>query len=470
MTSTSDQGYPSAAAIAPPPGCPAHVPAAAGTQLYGPDAERDSNGLYERLRQQHGPVAPVLVPGGQPAWLVLGYNEIRAVTSQTSLFNSDPRNWRAVQDGQVGPDHPLAPLAFYQPMANFADGPEHERLRRAVRESLDLWDGRAVRRFVQRMANGLIDDFAAAGRADLVSQFAEQLPMLVMTQLIGMPEEEGPRLVEACRDLMKGSETAVASNDYVLRTLTALVARKRNQPASDVASWLLAHESKLSDREVVEHLRLIMVGGNETTSNLIADMLEVVLTDPQARAQLSGNQLALSAALEGVLWDSPPLRVIPARYALGDTTLGEQVIHAGDMVLLGLAAGNADPRIRPEGSSMQGNRAHLAFGSGPHACPGSDIGRSIADNGIDQLLVRLPDLWLADEHAPRTRVSTWTSSHLVKLDVTFSPVTPPVRAKERVAPVVEHIEVASDAEYGPEAEVQPRRRWWSPMARWWGGY
>ncbi|MEU9127803.1 cytochrome P450 [Kitasatospora sp. NPDC048540] len=415
MTSTPEQG---------PSACPVRH-AGVSARLFGPDAEQDSKGLYERLRGGHGAVAPVLVPGDLPAWLVLGYREIKTVLASPDRFTSDPRQWRAVLDGQVGPDHPLAPLAHYQPMCNFADGTEHQRLRSAVRSALDSWDSREVGRHVVAAANRLIDRFAPAGRADLVNEFAEQLPMLVMTQLMGMPEQDGPRLVEACRDLMKGTETAVTSNEYVLDALRGLVARKKRRLGDDLASWLLTHESRLSDHEVVEHLRLIIVGANETTSNLIADMLEVVLTDPGARAQLRGGQMALIDALDRVLWDSPPLSVLPARYAVEDTSLGGQAVRRGDMVLLGLAAGNADPAIRPDAAkSMAGNRAHLAFGAGPHACPGLDIGRSIADTGIDELLRRLPDLWLADEEAERPRTPTWTSSHLVGLEVTFAPSPP----------------------------------------------
>ncbi|MFC9060775.1 cytochrome P450, partial [Streptomyces sp. NPDC057074] len=111
-----------------------------------------------------------------------------------------------------------------------------------------------------------------------------------------------------------------------------------------------------------------------------------------------------------------------AYFAKQETELGGQRIRAGDGLLLGIAPGNVDPRIRPDlDASMMGNRSHLAFGGGPHECPGQDIGRAIADAGIDALLMRLPDVQLAcDEDDLRWR-SSIASRHLVELPVRFEP-------------------------------------------------
>jgi cytochrome P450 len=415
-SSPLDQDHTSAL-TAPPPGCPAHGLGSAGIhRLYGPDAESDRMALYAQLRNEHGGVAPVLIPGDLRVWLVLGYRENLDVLRNPSRFSSDP-----IYFGEkIGPDHPLAPLTARQPLINFADGQEHQRLRAAVADSLARFNGRGIRHHAVRAAGRLIDDFAPAGRADLVGQFAELLPMVVMTQLLGMPEEPAPRLAQACRDLMQGTETAVASNNYILQVLTDLVERKKALPGHDLASWLIQHDARLEDREVVEHLRQVLVASNETTVNLIAETLRVVLTDDRFRAQLAGGSMTLPDALEDVLWNFPPLAVLPARYATGDTVLAEKTIKQGDMVLLGLAAGNVDPEIRQDlATSMQGNRSHLAFSSGPHECPGQNIGRAIAETAIDVLLVRLTGLHLLVPDNEMSRTPTWTSSHLDSLPVEF---------------------------------------------------
>ncbi|MEU3907315.1 cytochrome P450 [Streptomyces goshikiensis] len=408
----------------PPPECPAHAPGAAGGlhRLHGPEAEADPMGLYEKLRAEYGPVAPVLVSGDLPAWLVLGHRENLDVARTPSRFARDPRGWRDMREGRVPADTPLGPMVTWVPVCNFTDGPVQERLRGAVVESLERFDKRGIRRYVTRFANQLVDRIAGDGHADLVAAFSDQLPMLVMTQLVGAPDEHGPLLVNAARDMLQGTETALQSDRYVTVTLEQLVADRKAQPARDLASWLLEHPANLSDTEVLMHLRVVLIAAYETTANLIANTLRTVLTDQRFRASLSGGHMTLPDALEQVLWDEPPINTIIGRWATGDTVLGGRQVKAGDMVLLGLAAGNADPQIRPDANaSVRGNRSHLAFSSGPHECPGQDIGRAIADTGIEVLLDRLPDVRLAIDASELRWHGTLMSRHLLSLPVRFAP-------------------------------------------------
>lgn len=273
----------------PPPECPAHAAGAAGGlyRLHGAEAQADPLALYEKLRAEHGPVAPVLVSGDLPAWLVLGHRENLDVARTSSRFARDPRGWRDMREGRVPADTPLGPMVSWVPVCNFTDGPVHERLRAAVVESLERFDKRGIRRYVTRFANQLVDQIAGEGYADLVSGFSDQLPMLVMTQLIGAPDEHGPLLVNAARDMLQGTETALQSDRYVTATLEHLVVERKAKPARDLASWLIEHPANLSDTEVLMHLRVVLIAAYETTANLIANTLRTVLTDPRFRASLS---------------------------------------------------------------------------------------------------------------------------------------------------------------------------------------
>ena len=419
-----DRAVAEPAALLPPPGCPAHCadPTGATTPLYGPAAESDPGGVYEQLRKQHGPVAPVVIEGGVPAWLVLGYQENMEATRTPARFSRDSRRWRDFQEGRVPADSPIVPMVGWRPDCVSQDGEEHRRLRAAVEDSLARFDRHGIRRHIQRYATQLVDGFAEAGTAELMTQYAQQLPMLVLTRLFGMPEEVGPRLVEASAGIFMGGEQALVYNDFILETLRDLVADKRANPGHDFASWLIAHPAALTEEEVQHHLRLVMVAANETTTNLIANTLRVVLTDPRFRASLAGGMMTVEDAVEQVLWDEPPMMVLPARFATGDMQFGGHKIASGDLLLLGLAAGNADPEVRPDPSAtVHGNRSHLAFSRGPHECPGQDIGRAITDTAVELLLARLPDIALA---VPETELS-WTSStwsrHLNALPAAFSP-------------------------------------------------
>ncbi|MFB7631673.1 cytochrome P450 [Streptomyces sp. NPDC056149] len=412
-------------ASGPPPQCPAHARTGNAdglARLFGPEIADDAPGFFERLRAQHGSVAPVLVDGDLPAWLVLGYRENLEVLRTASRFCHDSRIWHCFKEGRVPADSPLMPALAWQPVCLFMDGEEHERLRVAITESMGRFDRRGIRRCVTRSANQLIDDFIGDGQADLVSQFAVQLPLRVVAQLLGMAEEDGPRLVEAARDLLMGTETAVESNAYLMKSLEQLVATKRAVSGPDFTSWLMAHPAHLTDEEVAHHLRIVLLAANENTTNLTANTLRMVLTDPRFRASLTGGSMTLPDALEQMLWDEPPTAVMPARWATGDTELGGQSIKEGDMLLLGLAPGNSDPAIRPDLSvAMQGNRSHLAFSGGPHECPGQEIGRAIIDTGIDVLLTRLPDIELAVPEGELKWVSHWIARHLTELPVKFTP-------------------------------------------------
>ncbi|KPI30894.1 hypothetical protein OV450_1671 [Actinobacteria bacterium OV450] len=475
----AEHGWPAAEpGPTPPAGCPAHTATGAdgATRLYGAAAATDPMGLYEKLRATHGPVAPVLLDGDVRAWLVLGYLENRDVASRPTQFSRDPRVWHGWTSGEIDPaTSPLVPMIGWRPDCVCADGEEHQRLRGAVTAGLSQFDHRGIRRHIARFAHQLIDTFCQSGEAELVGQFTEHLPMLTLTHLLGMSEESGPGLVHAARDLFKATETSLASNAYVLESLEQLVVAKRARPGHDIASALMAHPANLTDEEVVHHLRLILLAGYETTANLMSNVLRMVVTDPRFRGSLAGGQMTLPEAVEQVLWDEPPLMVCPGRWAKGDTVLGGQQIKTGDMLLLGLAAGNVDQAIRPDPSTpVHHNRAHLSFSAGTHECPGQDIGRIIADSGIDILLTRLPDITLAvPEERLTWRSSTW-ARHLTALPVNFAarppqakdapaplPV-PPARSNGMPSAPLRPANAPANAP-APERRPEPRVPWWTRL-------
>ncbi|MGC0421978.1 cytochrome P450 [Embleya sp. AB8] len=450
---------------APPPGCPAHAGATATegiTRLYGPETIADPGAAYERLRAEHGAVAPILVDGDFPGWLVLGYRENLEVMRTPSRFSRDARNWRDWREGRIPPDATILPIMGYRPDCVSTDGAEHQRLRSVITESLDRLDRRSIRKHVQQVTHELADRFAGDGHADLVAQFAQQLPMLVIAKLYGLPDELGPQLVQASADLMMQNERALTSNEFILDTLRELADRKRAEPGADFPSWLIEHPNQLTEDEVLHHLRLVMVAANELTIALIANTARVVLSDDRFAASLAGARLTLPEAIEQVLWDEPPLWVIPGRWALVDTELGGRRIRAGDLLVLGVMAGNLDPKIRTDITvPVHNNRAHLAFSGGAHACPGQEIGRAITDTALDTLHARLPDIRLTHPgEPPAWHAATW-ARYLTSLPVDYTPVpvvdppewTPPPRPPRPPAP--------------PKPPTAPLpTTWWSRAATW----
>ncbi|MEV0172409.1 cytochrome P450 [Streptomyces sp. NPDC050803] len=477
----------------PPPGCPAHGLGPGGLRrLYGPEAE-DLSDLYEQLRDEHGPVAPVLLHDDVPMWVVLGHTENLHMLRTPSQFCRDSRIWNPLLEGMVKPDHPLMPHIAWEPICSYAEGDEHLRLRGAVTGAMSTIDHRNIRRHINRYTQRLVNQFCEQGEADLVSQFAEHLPMAVMCEILGMPEEYNDRIVQATRDMLHGTETAIASHAYVMSALQRLTERRRSEPSDDFTSQLMAHPARLTDDEITKHLWVVLMAAYEATANLIANVLRMVLTEPGFRAQLKGGQMTVPEAVEQSLWNEPPFSTVFAYYAKQDTELGGQRIRKGDGLLFGIAPGNVDPRVRPDlSANMQGNRSHLAFGGGPHECPGQDIARGIADTGVDALLMRLPDVQLdCDEEELAWRQSI-ASRHLVELPVRFAPKpqqdvlakpshapVPPQRPAWRVSslppePVqpqsVPQPQPVAAPVPAPQPEPAPRLGAWRRFVRWWRGY
>ncbi len=360
-------------------------------------------------------------------------------------------------------------------------------------------DFRGLRRHVNRSVQRVVNRFCEEGEADLVGQYAEHLPMAVMCQVLGMPDEYNDRIVQAARDMLRGTETAIASNAYIMDALQRLTARRRVEPMDDFAGHLIAHPAGLTDEEVSQHLRVVLIAAYEATANLLANVLRQVLIDPRFRSQLNGGQMTVPQAVEQLLWDEPPFSTIFAYYAKQDTELGGRRIRKGDALLFAPAPANVDPRVRPDPTAdMQGNRSHLAFGGGPHECPGQDIGRTIAEVGVDALLMRLPDVELSVDEEELAFTESIASRHLVSLPVHFTPrPQQDVRKRpthENDAPAQQrdwHIEAAprpavTAAEPEPRpapaeppvpvppppavTEPTPPRNAWQRFLRWWRGY
>ncbi|MFI7096989.1 cytochrome P450 [Streptomyces lydicus] len=408
-----------------PRGCPVEHGSPDGlTRLYGPDVALDSHGIYGRLRKEYGAVAPILLEGDIPAWLVLGYRENRRVLDNARQFSRDSRIWRDWKEGRIEATSPLIQMLGWRPDCVSQDGEPHRRLRRAVSDNLEAIASRGIRRHVTHFANKQIDAFDE-GSADLVSEYAEYLPMLVLTRLFGLPAAEGRNLAVSCAQVIKGGEDALVHNGRIMEILGQLAERKRTEPGPDFTTGLLGHDAGLDEGEILSHLRLVLITAHTTTSNLLARVLQLILTDSSRLAGLVSGQLNVAAVVEDAMWNSPPLAVLPGRFATVDLELGGRHIREGDLLVLGLSAGNLDPEIRPDvGVSLYGNQSHLAFSSGAHECPGQSIGQAIIETAVDVLLHRLPGLRLAVPVEELTSTASTWEARLDSLPVEFAAAPP----------------------------------------------
>ncbi|UNZ21550.1 cytochrome P450 [Streptomyces sp. 891-h] len=408
----------------PPPGCPAHQGGDA-VPLMGPRFQSDDRArLYREMYEQHGPIAPVVLPGDVPCWLVLGYRELHQITSDSALFSRDSGLWN--QWPKIPADWPLLPMVGKQPSILYTVGERHHRRSALVSDALAAVDPFELRDRSERFADQLIDRLCGRGSADLIADYAKELPALVLAQLYGFSDQAGAELVPSVNALVDGGPDALRGRDRVQAAMSGLLASLRETPAAGVASRMLHHDysSDFSFQEILEDMMVNFVAGHQPTADWIGNSLRLMLTDDRFAASLSGGRHSVAEAMNEVLWEDTPSQNIAGRWATRDTQLAGRHIAAGDLLMLSFAAANGDPQVRPDRTSFTGgNSAFLSFGHGDHRCPypAQDIAEGIARTGIEVLLDRLPDVELAvSAHALVWRPSPFLRG-LASLPVRFTP-------------------------------------------------
>lgn len=379
--------------------------------LHGPELAEDPALVYSRLRE-HGPVAPVEPAPGITATLVTGYEAALEVLRDPATFPKDPRKWQDT----LPADQPVPLLMRYRPDFRHADGTAHSRVREAVTDSLARMDLYALRRHIESSADTLIARFSAKGSCDLVADYARILPVLVFNELFGAPPEISERLTGSL-----DTEDAERSSEMRRQAVEELVALKRKDPGRDVTSWLAAHPVRLTDEELAHQILALVGAGTEPTRNLIANGLRLLLSDERFAGDLSGGSLQVEDAIDEILWTDPPLANFAATYPTRAVEFAGVRLPKDQPVLISLAAANTDPAMATD--HREGNRAHLAWGAGPHTCPAQGHARLIASVAIEKILDALPEMELAVPAALLTWRPDAFHRALKALPVTFPPAT-----------------------------------------------
>ncbi|MFF0200853.1 cytochrome P450 [Streptomyces sp. NPDC005017] len=436
----------------PPPGCPAHG-SGARVPLHGPEFAADPQSYYDYLRH-YGPTAPVEIAPGVEATLVTDYATALHLLQDSTSFRKDSRRWRDLNEGRIPADSPILPVLAYRQNCMFTDGAEHLRLRQAVTDTMARVDTRKLSQSTERVAEYLIGQFSQRGSVDLLGDYAKQLPLFVFNELFGCPAEIGDRVLFGATGLFDGINAEKAA-EVMYTAIGELIALKRARPGEDITSWLMQHQSDLTNEEMVHQIALLLVGGNEPLRNLIGNTLHRLLTH-DAYANAGG---LIDDAIDDTLWENPPMQNLGAHFPATDMEFGGEKVRAGDLMLVSFAAANTGPALstaRQAGS----NRAHLAWSAGPHACPSKETARQITVTAIEHLLNRLPDVELA---VPED-ILTWRpgpfNRGLATLPARFTPVQP---VRRPAAPSARGEQVQQPAQTGARGE---RTGLWSSFLNW----
>ena len=355
-------------------------------------------------------------PFFQDAFLVTRYDDSTTALLDDRIGVDGMRAMTPEQRAQL-PEPPARARIFQRNLLG-VDPPDHTRLRKLVQPSFTNRQMEAFRPRIQAIVDYYLDQVEAAAAArgetapnrtmDLVSDFAFPVPIQVICELLGIPDEDQEDVKRWFHELPIGGG-AVRSEEQLETTfnefvsyLEALFERRRREPSTDLISDLVHAEEEgdqLDGEELLSMVFILLAAGHVTTVNLIASGTLALLTHPTELAKVRANPGLTKNAVEEVLRYWGPLDTTLPRFATEDLAIDGVEIARGETILVGLSSANHDPErfVDPEVFDITREDAnrHVAFGKGIHVCLGAPLARMEGDIALTTLLARYPELRLA---------------------------------------------------------------------------
>ena len=371
-------------------------------QLLDPEVLANPYPLYKKLRETD----PVHWDPFLHAWVVTRYEDVVEVMLKFSADRTPtPEQLEAM--GMMAELQPIAEVMVKQML--FMDAPGHTRLRALCATAFTPARVSALRQHIQDIADQLIDRVADRGRMDIIADFANPLPAIVTAELFGVPAGDHEKLKAWSTDFaeMLGNfqhnpdraRRVLKSTECLLDYFRTAIRRQVSHPCQGLVQSLMNAEvdgARLTEEEMVANLIVTMVGGQETTTNLIGNGLVSLLRNPDQLELLKNDSSILPLAIEELLrFESPSQHT--ARLAPQDMELGGKQIRKRQAVIAVFAAANRDPERFPDPDTLNLRRAdnrHVAFAWGAHYCFGAPLARMEAQIAFETLLRRLPYLRL----------------------------------------------------------------------------
>jgi pimeloyl-[acyl-carrier protein] synthase len=398
-------------------------------QLFDPDVLTDPYPLYHAMRSHD----PVYWDPYMHVWVVTSYPEVSTVLTNYSADRAPAADYL----DQLG-------LSFIKPFAEmmrqqmlFRDGTMHARLRNICSAAFTPRRVEALRSVIESIANELLNKVISSGHMDMVADFAGPLPAIVTAKMLGVPVEDHRQLGAWVVDLTEvlGNfqhhpdrvREIVRSLEDFKRYIAARMEEERKSPSNGLIYALMSSEvegHRLSDDEVIANTIITLIGGHETTTNLIATGFLTLLREPASFEQLRNQPEIVGSAVEELLRFESPVQHT-ARIAPADMQLGAKTILKGSRVVAALAAANRDPNrfLDPDRLDLlRSDNRHLAFGWAAHFCFGAPLARMEGQIAFNTLLRRLSAPALLDE------TLHWRSNAglrgLTSLNIRFEPGLP----------------------------------------------
>jgi cytochrome P450 len=380
----------------------------------------------EALREE----APVFQVPGAGYYLVSRFADVQDALRRHDVFSSDISH---LFDGQGKTFVPA-------PLLNLSDPPIHGQTKPIALRAFGPGKIAVLDAAITRIVDDLIDKFVDKGKVELLEEFAIPLPMTVIAGQLGVPLQDLDRLKHWSDKMLvfnnpaatdderrKAAEVIREANQYLLEVFRA----RRVNPTDDVISALATAKTEpvagteppreLTDDEAVSMMQLLLVGGNETTTNAIGNGMMLLMQNPTVAEELGTGKASWEGAIEEFLRLESPVRGF-WRIAKCDTQIANVPVPKNSLVFLSFASANRDPRHFPKPECLDPGRAnaktHLAFGHGIHLCVGFRLARKELSIAFPRLFARLGDIRLtpgkhdADQFVPTALVRGLKSLHL----------------------------------------------------------
>ena len=380
---------------------------------YTDDWKTDPFPIYREMRDE----APVYFAKHSSSWCVFRYDDVEHVLKTPETFSSDTRqasrklSMETLIEIQTGIRLSLALRVMPTTLARsrmliLEGGAQHRDMRKLLNRGFKPKNVLDWERRIQELVGECIAELDLGGSFDLVSQLALPLPTIVIAEMLGVEVERRADFKQWCDSILMGV-VPLASRDRrtamlrsmkkLKRYLLPLVAERRASPKEDLLSVLVAEqtgEAALSEHELFMFALLLLIGGNETTTNLIANAVDALLANPTQVEQFAAEPDRVKGVIEETLRFDSPVQYV-ARVAAQDVELRGQKIPKGSEVVAFLGSANRDERRFADPDRFdheRDSRGHMGFGHGAHFCLGAALARLEANAALTALAKELPGL------------------------------------------------------------------------------